>query len=171
MSSCIGQFTQRLALPNGCHRIEPLPSISPQTISIMGHWINQPTVTGRRIEGMNTFRPTDDVTDPIEAWESFTGLPEMPHILKFGLGTNRNVGRRRWCHDGVLQSNCVFRWWASAEFQLVGMESNRRSKANWNKKQFDKHWPEERWPRWSPLQRSKNRGRGNLGATWVFRWN
>jgi hypothetical protein len=55
------------------------------------------------------FRPTDDVNDQIESWESFTGLPEMTHILKFGLGTNRNVGRRRGCRGGILQSNCVFR--------------------------------------------------------------
>ena len=44
------------------------------------------------IGGVNMFRPTDDVNDQIESWESFTGLPEMTHILKFGLGTNRTGG-------------------------------------------------------------------------------
>ena len=34
-SSCTGQFMQRLALSSGFHRIEPLPSISPHSISRM----------------------------------------------------------------------------------------------------------------------------------------
>jgi hypothetical protein len=58
---------------------------------------------------MEAFRPTDGVNDQIEAWESFTGLPEVTHILNFGLGTNRNAGLRRGCHGGALQSRCVFR--------------------------------------------------------------
>jgi hypothetical protein len=41
---------------------------------------------------MEAFRSTDSVNDQIEAWESFTGLPEVMHILKFGLGTNRTGG-------------------------------------------------------------------------------
>jgi hypothetical protein len=66
-------------------------------------------MTWQMIGGVNTFRPTDGVDDRIEAWGSFTGLPEVTHTPGFGLGTNRNMGRRRGCHRGVLQSKCMFR--------------------------------------------------------------
>jgi hypothetical protein len=54
------------------------------------------------------------------------------------LGTHLDLGEigiKEWVdrggsQGGVLESKCAFRWWASAEFQLVGIESNWRSKAN-----------------------------------------
>jgi hypothetical protein len=71
--------------------------------------ISLATVTVRVIKWTNVFRITEGLAGQIEAVERFMGSPEMTHMLNFGLGTNRNMGRRRGCHGGILQSNSVFR--------------------------------------------------------------
>jgi hypothetical protein len=57
---------------------------------------------------VNAFRTTDDMDDKIEAWGSFTGLPEVLYTLEFGLGKSRKAGRRRGRRSYVLWDDLVF---------------------------------------------------------------
>jgi hypothetical protein len=73
------------------------------------------------IRGVNTFRPTDGVDDQIEAWGSFTGLPEVTHTHTHqdldwarietwgdGEGVTAAFYRANACSDEKLQPN--FNW-------------------------------------------------------------
>jgi hypothetical protein len=86
-----------------------LPHLSPQSISLEAVYHALTTVSVRVIKWTKVFRITEGLAGQIEAGERFLGSPEMMHMLSFGLGTNRKVGRRRGCHSGILQSNNVFR--------------------------------------------------------------
>jgi hypothetical protein len=83
---------------------------------------------------VSVFWTTNGSGAKIEARVSFTGLPEIVYMSKFGLNGDGRVGNTEGVRGSVLRGDLVFQGLGFGKVQLIDIVSNMRLKASQNKR-------------------------------------